>query len=187
MSKWMVVLLIAKNKKITIIKPTALYKWAKNFKRIQDKFYDNKYKLRRLQQIEDFITLNDYKQIHHIEEVHLDINIPTVEFVDNIKQAELLLVTHQGYSRYPCTGIIEQINTWLNDCNNIYLCLNRHYLNIDNKQIPLKLPNDYQQAITSWLKQSLPNNTVIDLSKNYIDYGLNFTWSVPDRHYFISK
>jgi hypothetical protein len=183
----MVVLLIAKNKKITIIKPTALYKWAKNFKRIQDKFYDNKYKLRRLQQIEDFITLNNYKQIHHIEEVHLDINIPNVEFVNNIKQAKLLLVTHQGYSRYPCTGIIEQINTWLNDCNNIYLCLNRHYLNINNKRIPLKLPNDYQQAITSWLKQSLPNNTVVDLSKNYTDYGLNFTWSVPDRHYFISK
>jgi len=115
MSKWMVVLLIAKNKKITIIKPTALYKWAKSFKRIQDRFYGNKFKLRRLQQIEDFITLNGYKKIHHIEEVHLDINIPTVEFVDNIKQAELLLVTHQGYSRYPCTGIIEQINTWLNN------------------------------------------------------------------------
>jgi len=174
-------------KKIKVIEPTSLYKWAKNFKRIQDRFYDKQFKLRRIQQLEDFCSLNNFKQIYHIEEVKLDLDLSKNIFTDKIENADLILVTHQGYSRFPCNGIIEQINKWINQCPKIYLCLNRHYLNINNEKINLDLPDDYQKAITSWLKQSLPNCIVIDNSRNYIDYGMNFTWSLPDRHFYIEK
>jgi len=172
-------------KTIKIVEPFALYKWAKNFKRIQDKFYNKKYKLRRIQQIEDFITLNNFNKVYHIEETWLDFELSSDIFVSTIKDADLILVTHQGYSRYPCKGIIEQIQKWTAQCSKLYLCLNRHYLNIDNQKIDLTLPTDFQKAISSWLQQSLPNHVVIDLSRNYIDRGENFTWSLPDRHFYI--
>jgi len=172
-------------KTIKIVEPFALYKWAKNFKRIQDRFYDKKYKLRRIQQIEDFITLNNFYKVYHIEETRLDFELSPKIFVNNIKDADLTVVTHQGYSRYPCRGIIEQIQKWTAQCSKLYLCLNRHYLNIDNQKIDLTLPTDFQKAISSWLQQSLSNHVVIDLSRNYIDRGKSFTWSLPDRHFYI--
>ena len=172
-------------KEIKVVQPSSLYTWAKNFKRIQDRFYNSQYKLRRIQQIEDFIQLNNFHKVYHIQDVLLDFDISKDMFTDDIQDSDLILVTHQGYSRYPCTGIIEQINKWLSACPKIYLCLNRHYLNIDNQQIDMQLPSDYQQAITSWLQQSLSNQVVVDLSRNYIDFMQNFTWSVPDRHYYI--
>ena len=172
-------------KEIQVVEPFALYKWAKNFKRIQDRFYNNQYKLRRIQEIEDFIHLNNFSKVYHIQEVLLDFDISQDLFTNDINHSDLILVTHQGYSRYPCDGIIEQINKWLLACPRIYLCLNRHYINIDNQKICLDLPVDFQQSITSWLKQSLPDQIVVDLSKNYLDFGQNFTWSLPDRHYYI--
>ena len=179
--------LIKKNKTIEVVEPFALYKWAKNFKRIQDRFYNNQFKLRKIQQIDDFIILNNFKSVFHIEEVRIDLESPRELFTDNIKKSDLILVTHQGYSRYPCVGIIDQIQKWLKNCTKLYLCLNRHYINIDNQKINLNLPDDFQQAIHSWLQQSLNECIVIDLSRNYVDYGENFTWSLPDRHYYIEK
>lgn len=174
-----------KSKTLKVVKPFSLYKWAKNFKRLQDRFYDNQYKIKRLQDLEDFITLNGYKRIKHIADVSLDMTLPQdANFVDN--DPDLTVVTHQGYSRYPCEGIIEQINKWTHE-SDLYLCLNRHYINIDNKKINLQLPDDYQQAITVWLQKSLPQIKVIDLSTNYIDDGQYYTWVIPDRHYFIRK
>lgn len=172
-------------KNIEVIPSKNLYKWAKNFKCIQDRFYDNKFKLRRLKQIEDFIKLNGYKNVYHIEEVRLDLEIPVAADLTN---ADLILVTDQGYSRYPLTGIIEKINKLLLLCPNLYLCLNRHYLNIDNKKLSYAVPEDYQQAITFWLQTELKDNAmVVDISRDYIDYGKSFTWSCPDRHYYIRK
>ena len=174
-------------KTVKFVEPFALYKWAKNFARIQNKFYANRYKLRRIQQIEDFINLNNFKKVHHIEEVRIDLELEKNLFTNDINVADLILVTHQGYSRYPCKGIVEKIQEWLTSCPNLYLCLNRHYINIDNQTIDINLPDDFQTAITVWLQKSLPNCTVVDLSRNYIDYGLNFTWSLPDRHFYIVK
>jgi hypothetical protein len=170
-------------KDVIVHQPMALYKWAKNFKRIQDRFYDNKCKLRRLQQIEDFIKLNDYKSVYHLEETILDMKVEGVNWVNSFEDADLVVVTHQGYSRLPLPGIINSIKKWMIH-GDIYLCLNRHYLNIDNQKIDIELNDDYQVAITQWLKHEL-ETTVIDLSRDYIDYGKNFTWSIPDRHYFI--
>ena len=176
-----------KNRKVKVVPPFALYKWAKNFKRVQDKFYGNRYKLRRIQQIEDFVTLNNFKKIYHIEEVRIDLELSKDLYVGKEDEADLILVTHQGYSRFPCIGIIEQIGKWLQKCPKLYLCLNRHYLNIDNQKINLDLPDEFQKAITSWLQQSLKDCVVVDLSRDYLDYGKNFTWSLPDRHYYIER
>jgi hypothetical protein len=40
---------------------------------------------------------------------------------------------------------------------------------------------------SQWLKKSLPNAEIIDLSLDFVDYGKSFTWAVPDRHYYIKK
>ena len=171
-------------KNIEVIASKNAYKWAKNFKRIQDRFYDGKYKLRRLQQIEDFVKLNGFTNVYHIEEVLLDLDITTV---DDISTNDLILVTHQGYGRYPLTGIIEQIQNWLMYSNHLYFCINRHYINIDNQKLDYQVPDDFQQAITYWLQQELSNCVVVDMSRNYIDVGRHFTWSCPDRHFYIRK
>ena len=173
-------------KEIQVVQPFASYKWAKNFKRIQERFFDNKYKLRRIKQIEDFIKLNNFTKVFHDEEVILDLDYGIAQPVRDLNQCDLILVTHQGYSRYPLQGIIEQIHKWLSLCDNLYLCLNRHYINIDNQTVDLDLPKDFLPAITSWLQQSL-SYKVIDMSVDYLDKVEHFTWVVPDRHYFICK
>lgn len=171
------------NKTITVVKNQNLYNWVKNWKRIQENYWGGNYKIRRLQQIEDFVKLNNYKKVFHAEEVLLDLDIP---LVDTLEQAELILVTHQGYSRYPLNGIIEQCNRWL-DHGDLYLCLNRHYLNINNKPLDILVDDDYQVAITQWLNEKLDNCIVVDLSRYYVDDGNYFTWACPDRHYFIKR
>jgi len=171
-------------KQIEVIPSSNLYKWAKNFKRVQDRFFDNQYKIRRLQQIEDFIYLNNFNKVYHEYEVDLELEMSTVE---SKSDADLILITHQGYSRYPLSGIIEKVSQWLEECPNLYLCLNRHYLNIDNKKVDIDLPDSFLPAITSWLTQSLPNAVVVDISRNYVDRGSHFTWVCPDRHYYIKK
>ena len=173
-------------KEIQVVQPFASYKWAKNFKRIQERFFDNKYKLRRIKQIEDFIKLNNFTKVFHDEEVILDLDYGIAQPVRDLNQCDLILVTHQGYSRYPLQGIIEQIHKWLSLCDNLYLCLNSHYINIYNQTVDLDLPKDFLPAITSWLQQSL-SYKVIDMSVDYLDKGEHFTWVVPDRHYFICK
>ena len=86
----------------------------------------------------------------------------------------------------PCDAIIDKLKKFLK-FGDVYLCLNRHYLNIDNQNIEVEIPNDYLLSITAWLKKSLEKFKVVDLSKNYRDYGDHFTWVIPDRIYFISK
>ena len=171
-------------KNIEVVPIEDAYKWAKNFKRIQDRFYNNQYKLRRLQQIEDFIKLNGFSKVYHYEEVRLDLDIPTV---DDITDSDLILVTHQGYSRYPLGGIIEQIKTWLRQTKHLYICLNRHYININNEKLDYQVPSELQKAITFWLQHELQNFVVVDLSRDYLDLGKSFTWSCPDRHYYIRQ
>ena len=174
-------------KEISIVGPRPLYKWARNFKRIQDRFYPEPVKLRRIKQIEDFIILNGYRKVYHIDEVILDLDIPNDWFVDNIQAADLILVTDQKFSRYPLTGIVEKIRDLTSNVPDAYICLNRHYLNIDNQHVNMDLPQDYLQAITSWLSSSLDDHVVVDMSRNYVDVGKSFTWVCPDRHYYIRR
>lgn len=175
--------ILVPKKQPKVIKKDSLYKWNKNWKRIQTRYWGNQYKLRRIQQIEDFVKLNGFQKVYHIQEVLLDAEIPTV---DNINDCDLILVTHQGYSRLPMTGIVEQINSWLEICPNLYLCLNRYYLNIDNQKIDMQFTGDYLTDITKYFKENL-NYNIVDLSSDYNDDGSYFTWVVPDRQYFISK
>ena len=170
--------------KTKIVKNSSLYKWGRNFKRIQDRFYKNQYKLKRIQQIETFIKQGKFQKVYHIKQTRLDLDIPTV---DNIIDCDLVLVTHQGYSRFSCKGIIRWIKGLINNNKNLYFCLNRHYLNIDNSDIGLELDDDYEKAIVQWLKLSLPDYTVKELSNRYVDKGKHFTWSVPDKHFYICK
>lgn len=174
--------MIFKTSKTIVVDPaTGLYKWAKIFNRLQRSFFQEHYQLRREKQINDFIRLNGYYYVHYIKDT--DIFLDKVSC--DLDQAEIIVITDQKFSRYNCPTIIEHIKQYLNHAQ-LYLCLNRHYINIDNTYHDLELSLDFTLAITQWLKKSLQAD-VIDLSLDYTDYGNAFTWAIPDRHYLIRK
>jgi hypothetical protein len=169
---------------ITIQPSQALYKWSSIFNRLQRNFFTEPVELRRERQIRDFITLNGYQQVRFKTDTDVFGDCARVE---HSAVADLVVITDQKFSRYPCTAIIEKIQWHLEQCPALYLCLNRHYINIDNSYHDTTLSSEFTLAITQWLKKSLPVADVVDLSLNYLDTGQQFTWAVPDRHYFIRK
>jgi len=174
--------MIFKTEKKLIISPTQnLYKWAKVFNRLQRKFFDGEFELRRERQIHDFLLLNEFKNVHYITDTDVFVGAKSV----GIEQADIVVITDQKFSRYPCPTIIKNIEQLVKQCP-LYLCLNRHYINLDNSYHNYTLDENFPTAITQWLKQSL-DATIIDLSLNYIDHGDAFTWAIPDRHYYICQ
>jgi hypothetical protein len=168
-----------------VVQPTrALYKWSGIFNRLQRNFFTEPVELRRERQIRDFIKLNGYQQVRFKTDTDVFGNCAREE---RSATADLVVITDQKFSRYPCPVIIEKIQWHLEQCPALYLCLNRHYINIDNSYHDTALDNEFTVAITQWLKNSLPGVDVVDLSLNYLDTGQQFTWAVPDRHYFIRK
>ena len=168
-----------------VVQPSrALYKWSRIFNRLQRNFFTEPVELRRERQIQDFITLNGYQQVRFKTDTDVFDNLPRAE---HSADADLVVITDQKFSRYPCPVIIEKIQWHLEQCPALYLCLNRHYINIDNSYHDTALDSKYTVAITQWLKKNLPGTDVVDLSLDFEDYGRSFTWAVPDRHYFIRK
>lgn len=163
-----------------------LYGWHKNYGNIQKRYFKEEYKIRREKQIEDFIFLNEFKKVKIIKDNYIFNKLKNIE-VDNEKEADLIVITDQTFSRYPCFEIINQIKNKLNNSNKIYLCLNRYYINIDNSFQDETLSENYNLAITQWLKKKLLDCKILDLSLDYEDDGSWFTWVIPDRHYFIEK
>jgi hypothetical protein len=172
--------------KYTIEDIDSLYNWHKTWPTIQLRYFNNDYKIRREKQIEDFVSLNEFKKI----KMYLDNNVLkdlNKLQVSTDEQADLIIITDQTFSRYPCNEIINQIKSKLYNCPNLYLCLNRYYINIDNSFRDETLDDNNNLAITQWLKKSLGEFTIIDMSLDYEDNGKWFTWVIPDRHYFITK
>ena len=94
---------------------------------------------------------------------------------------------NQNFSRRPCPIILKKINLLLEQCPRLYLCLNRHYINIDNSYQDTSLAADFERAITQWLVKGLPDAVVVDHSFRWDDRGTYLSWSLPDRHYYITK
>jgi hypothetical protein len=177
---------LSKNQKEFSVVPTrGLYKWARVFNRLQRKFFVEETQLRRERQIEDFVKLNGFNQVHLIVDTDVLASLTPVHCSD-IAQADIVIITDQKFSRLPCTAMLAQIDALLQQVPNLYLCLNRHYINIDNTYYDLGLSANFNIAITQWLKQNL-SHQVIYLSLDYLDVGRSFTWALPDRHYYISR
>ena len=172
------------NKNLTIEPPRGLYKWSRIFNRLQRNFFIDEIELRREKQIHDFIVLNNYEKIKFKIDTDVFQNLKHLE-VDRSVDADLTVITDQKFSRYPCPALIQKIQEQMLKCPRLYLCLNRHYINIDNSYHDTTLNSNFNLAITEWLKKNLNGLQVIDLSLDYIDYGHAFTWALPDRHYFI--
>lgn len=173
-------------KKIIVESPRGLYKWSKIFNRLQRNFFVEEVELRREKQICDFVVLNNYTAVKLKIDTDVFQNLQHLSVANSI-DADLTIITDQKFSRYPCTALIEKIKQQLDKCSDLYLCLNRHYINIDNSYYDPTLNQNFNIAITQWLKNNLNGCRVIDLSLNYMDYGHAFTWAIPDRHYFIQK
>lgn len=172
------------NQTVEVVDNKNLYKWAKIWGKVQKSYYKQAVYLRREKQIEDFVYLNGFKNIYVEKDTDI---LKNINSVDIPAQADLVLITDQKFSRIPCSGIIKKINHLLTQCPNLFICLNRHYLNIDNCYIDPMLDENFNLAISQWLKQQLPAACLIDLSLDYIDNGNYFTWVIPDRMYYIKK
>jgi hypothetical protein len=143
--------------------------------------------LRREKQIKDFIKLNGYTRVKFKTDTDVFSDTIDITRCNKSSQAELVIITDQKFSRYPCTALVQQIKNQLDRCPHLYLCLNRHYVNIDNSYHDMSLDENFNVAISQWLKKQLPGYDIVDLSLDYVDYGNAFTWAVPDRHFFIRK
>lgn len=173
-----------KDKEVEVIKSSNLYKWAKVWGKVQKNYYPQPVALRREKQIEDFVFLNEFQHLYIEKDTDILQNLYSV---DTPKQADLIIITDQKFSRLPCTAMIERIQQLLIEFPKMYLCLNRHYINIDNSFCDASLNSHFLLAITQWLKKNLVNARVTDMSLDYIDRGDYFTWVVPDRMYYIEK
>lgn len=177
---------LRKNKKEFSVVPTrGLYKWARVFNRLQRNFFVEETQLRRERQIEDFVRLNDFKKVHLITDTDVLSSLKPL-LCNNILDADIVVITDQKFSRLPCPAMIKKIDSLIQHVPSLYLCLNRHYVNIDNTYHDMSLSDNFNIAITQWLKQNL-SHSVIDLSLDYLDIGQSFTWAIPDRHYYISR
>lgn len=171
-------------KKIQVEEPRNLYRWAKIWSRKQRQFFVDTVELRREKQIVDFIRLNGFQRVRF--KVDTDVFLDHAR-VDHSHQADLVVITDQKFSRFPCDVMLSRIRDQLDRCPNLYLCLNRHYINIDDTWHDPGLSDNFNVAITQWLKGNLPGLDIIDLSLDYLDRGDYFTWAIPDRHYFIRR
>ena len=169
--------------KSKVIVDKNLYKWHKNWDRLQKSFFKESYELHEKVKIEQFVSTNNFKNVFHVKDNYIDFNFPTVSSID---KADLILITDQKFSRTTCTQIIHNISDLLQKCPNLFLCLNRHYLNITGTEIDQSLPDDYEDAIQVWLKNSL-NLPIKNYSERFIDDGQHFTWVIPDQKFFIQK
>lgn len=170
---------------INIVPTRPLYKWARIFNRLQRNFFTEPVKLRREKQIEDFVRLNEIAGVSIIKDTDILQGLQDLECT--IDQADMVIITDQKFSRYPCPVIIENIKSLLSQCPRLYLCLNKHYINIDNSFHDCSLDGNFNLAIAQWLRKNLPGYRVLDLGLDVVDYGQSFTWAVPDRHFYISN
>ena len=171
-------------KKVDVIKSGNLYKWAKIWGKVQKNYYPQPIVLRREKQIEDFVLLNEFRNLYIVKDTDILQNLNSVSTPEH---SDLIIITDQKFSRLPCPAMINKIQELLSNCSKMYLCLNRHYVNIDSSFCDPTLSDHYPLAITQWLKKNLVGATVTDLSLDYLDCGDYFTWVVPDRMYYIEK
>jgi len=171
-------------KEVDVIETVSLYKWAKIWGKVQKNYYPNPVMLRREKQIEDFVLLNEFQYLYIVKDTDI---LKNLNSVDTPEQADLIIITDQKFSRLPCPALIKKIQELLLKCPKIYLCLNRHYVNIDNSFCDSALSDHYPLAVTQWLKKNLVNSRVTDLSLDYLDRGDYFTWVVPDRMHYIEN
>lgn len=169
-------------KEVDVVKSKSLYTWAKVWGKVQKGYYRDKVILRREKQILDFVKLNEFNNVYIEKDTDI---LSTLVSVSSPESADLVIVTDQKMSRLPCNGMVERIQQLLGQCPKLLLCVNRHYINIDNSFKDDSLDDSYTLAITQWLKKSLPGAKVLDLSLDYLDRGDWFTWVVPDRIYYI--
>jgi hypothetical protein len=172
---------------IEVVSPYNLYRWNRHYFRLQSNFFVDEFKLLREKQIQDFVYLNAFEQVHVIKDTDIFRAGFTATQVNRPAAADLIIVTDQRFSRYPCPELLRQVKLLLDQCPRLYLCLNRHYVNIDNSYHDVTLDDNWQRAITQWLRRGLPDCQVTDLSFDWDDRGDYLSWSVPDRHYYITR
>jgi hypothetical protein len=158
--------------------------------RAQFRYFAENCKLGREKNIEDFI-LNNATRVHFFKDNPVFDDFlnkhPEIQVVP-VDRAELLIITHQGFSRLDTKAIIDNLHNLLTQVPKIYLCLNKHYINYnDSGTFDDTLPDDYNRAITMWLQKNLPRAIVNNISINFNETGSDFTWVIPPCEFLICR
>lgn len=169
---------------IEIVPTQGLYNWAHIWGRVQKRYYRDQVHLRREKQIKDFIALNEFANVYLEKDTDVFDDMPTVA---NIEQADIVVITDQKFSRLPCPALIQHIQHLSSQCQHLLICLNRHYINIDDSYHDPELSDNFNLAVAQWLRKQLVHHRVLDLSLDYLDRGDWFTWVIPDRIFYIER
>jgi hypothetical protein len=146
-------------------------------------------KIRREKNIEDYIINNGVSRVHVIKDnLILDDFFAThgTQLVDP-EQAELIIITDQGFSRLSANNMLADLNRLLDKCPRIYFALNRYYLNANEDVKDTALPEHYDHAIVEWFTKNLNNAIVLNRSEIFVEDGSCFTWVVPSCELLICK
>lgn len=163
----------------------------KDWFRKQFKYFAEDCKLLREKKLEDFILNNGYTKLHVIRD-----NTVLEDFLQSNPQisqvpmdsAELLIITDQRLSRITAKNLINTINEYLEQVPNIYLCLNKLYLNYNDEfKTDYPLADDEDLAVTQWLSAELPGARVVNLSTKFQETGANFTFVLPPCEHLICR
>lgn len=159
--------------------------------RTQFRYFAENCKLRREKKLEDFILNNGYIKVHHLRDNPLLEHFFSNSIIHKevpLNQAELLIITDQRFSRLTTKNIIISLKQYLKVVPTIYLCLNKHYLNYnDAGEFDQELPDDYDQAVTMWLRKKMPDVHIHNISTNFKETGADFTWVMPPCEYIICR
>lgn len=163
----------------------------KNWFKRQFNYFSGDCKLLREKKLEDFILNNGFKKIHVIRDnTVLDDFLQRALQISQVplEDAELLIITDQRFSRLSSKNIINSVAGYLEKVPNIYLCLNKLYLNYNDEFVPdSSLPDQEDAAVTAWLKQSLPHARIFNIGINFRETGANFTFVMPPSEHLICR
>jgi len=157
--------------------------------RIQLRYFGGDCKIRREKNLEDFIITNGIKKIHLIKDNSILDQFLYTHGIERVEpaQADAVIITNQQFSRLDVSVMLEKLNRLLSQCDLIYFCLNKYYLNANESELDSMLPEQYDAAIPRWLSKHIPNARIINLTNTFSEDGSWFTWVVPSSEILICR
>jgi hypothetical protein len=157
--------------------------------RIQLRYFGSDYKIRREKTLEDFLITNGIKKIHLIKDNSILDTFLQENKIEQVEPAEadVVIITNQQFSRLDVSVMLQKLNRLLSECDLIYFCLNKYYLNANESEIDSMLPEEYDAAIPQWLSKHIPNARIINLTSTFIEDGSWFTWVIPSSEILICR
>jgi len=157
--------------------------------RIQLRYFREGCKTRREKNLEDFLYTNGISRVHLIRDNSILNDFMQEQGIQKVPaaEAEAVIVTSQPFSRLDTATMLHKLRALLEQCPRIYLCINKWYLNGNQARFESDLPDNYDVAMLTWLKNGLPDTTVTNLTETFPEDGSWFTWVIPSCEFLLCR